>query len=62
VKAGQAVKVLADEKALKRTAIIEAYRAAYVASLDVQGPDSTADAVQAGAATILIAFQKAGVA
>lgn len=44
----------------KRQAIAEAYRQAWVAALDVQGPDSTAEALNAGAATILIAWQKAG--
>lgn len=60
VKAGMAQQAIVDAKAAKRQEIVEAYRFAYSAALDVQGPDATAEAVQAGAATILIAMQKAG--
>jgi hypothetical protein len=49
-----------DERATKRQDIVELYRMAYAAAIDVQGPDSTAEALNAGAATIIIAWQKAG--
>ena len=60
VKAGMAQQAIVDAKTAKRQEIVEAYRFAYAAAFDVQGPDATAEAVQAGAATILIAMQKAG--
>ena len=45
---------------MKRAAHIEAYRACYAAAIDVQGLDSPSDALNSGAATILISWQKAG--
>lgn len=61
VKAGMAQQVVIDERNTKRQNIVEAYRMAYAAAIDVQGPDSTVEALNAGAATIIIAWQKAGV-
>ena len=60
VKAGMAQQAIVDAKAAKREEIVEAYRQAWVAALDVQGPDSTPEALNAGAATIMIAWGKAG--
>lgn len=51
-----------DRLATRRAEIIDAYRIAYAAAFDVMGPEAPFDSVQAGAATLLIAFQKAGVA
>lgn len=60
VKSAEADLAALKEKAAKREAVIDRYRAAVAAAWDVWGPEAKPEVVQSGAATIFIALDRQG--
>lgn len=61
VKAPPKTSTLTAEQANKEGAINAAYARAYAFTMGVQGPVATPDSLQAGAATLLIAYRQSGI-